>query len=117
MPPPIPLTASSDTAPTTKPQPSLSHALTNVVQRATDRANDSQCMYGPIAALWDEYLESDEVRKLPVQLRSPLRALCKDISATANRHFNAFIKGSHPPCPAKENTATTASPSSSPPNP
>jgi hypothetical protein len=37
-----------------------------------------------------------------------------DILATANRHFDAFIKGSHPPRPAKENTATTASPSSSP---
>ena len=32
--PPIPPTASSDTAFTTKPLPSLSHALTNVVQRA-----------------------------------------------------------------------------------
>jgi hypothetical protein len=107
--PPIPPIASTDTAPTTKPLPSLSHALTNVVQRATDRANGSQRMYGPIAALWDEYLESDEVRKLPVRLRSPIRALCKDISAMANRHFNAFIKGTHSPSPLDESTATNTS--------
>src|SRR5271165_2710685 len=107
--PPIPPTASSDTAPTTNPLPSLSHALTNVVQRATDRANNSQRMYSPIAALWDKYLKSDEVRKLPVRLRSPLRALCKDISATANRHFDAFIKGTHSPSPLDESTATNTS--------
>jgi hypothetical protein len=108
--PPIPPIDSSDTAPIMKPLPSLSHALTNVVQRATDRANDSQRMYGPIAALWDEYLESDEVRKLPERLRGPLRALCKDISATANRHFDAFIKGTHSPGRMDESTATNTSP-------
>ena len=54
-------------------------------------------MYGPIAALWDKYLESDEVRSLPTRLRSPLTALYADISNTANKHFDAFIKGSHPP--------------------
>lgn len=107
--PPTPPTASSDTAPPTKPLPSLSPALTNVVQRATDRANDGQLIYGPIAALWDEYLQSDEVRKLPVRLRNPLIALCKDISATANRHFDAFIKGTHPPRPLGEGTATNTS--------
>src|SRR5271165_1111449 len=107
--PPIPSTASRDTAPTTKLLPSLSHALTNVVQRATDRANDSQLIYGPIAALWDEYLQSDEVRKLPARHRNPLIALCKDISATANRHFDAFIKGTHPPRPLDESTATNTS--------
>jgi len=116
MPPP-PLTAGSDTAPptTTMKLPSLSHALTNVVQRAADRATDGQRVYGPIAALWDEYLQSDEVRALPARLRNPLIALCKDISTTANSHFDAFIKGSHPPRPAKENTAITTSPSA--PNP
>jgi hypothetical protein len=108
MPPPP---AGSDTAPpptTTKPLPSLSIALTNVVQRAADRATDGQRMYGPIAALWDKYLESDEVRSLPARLRSPLTALCADISNTANKHFDAFIKGSHPPRPTKENAATAA---------
>jgi hypothetical protein len=59
-------------------------------------------------------LQSNEVRKLLARLCSPLIALCIDILATANRHFDAFIKGSHPSRPAKENITTTASPSSLP---
>jgi hypothetical protein len=37
---------------------------------------------------------------------------CTDISATANRHFDAYIKGSHPPCPLATSPSNTTPPSS-----
>jgi hypothetical protein len=89
---------------------SLSHAIANAVKRAAERSNDGQRVYGPIATLWEEYIESDAVRKLPERLRYPLIALCRDISATANRHFDAYIKGSHPPRPAKDTPVATTLP-------
>jgi hypothetical protein len=79
------------------PAPSLTRALSNVVERATERANDSQRVFGPIAKLWEEYAESDTVRALPQRLRSPLVRLCKDIALVATTHFDAYIKGSPPP--------------------
>jgi hypothetical protein len=75
----------------------LSAALLNTARAATARAEDGQLIYGPIATLWDEYLQTDAVRKLPARLRNPLTALCTEISSIANKHFDAFIKGSHPP--------------------
>src|SRR5271168_4797679 len=102
--------------PTAKAIPSLSYALANVVQRATERSNDGQRIYGPIATLWEEYIESDAVRKLLVRLRYPLTCLCKDISATANRHFNTYIKGSHPPRPIKDTPAKDTSTTDTPTN-
>ena len=53
-------------------------------------------MFGPIAKLWDEYLESEEVRKLPTRLRHPLQVLYKEVLDTVNKHFNAFLKGAYP---------------------
>lgn len=76
---------------------SLTRALSNVVERATNRANDSQRAFGPIAKLWEEYAESDAVRALPLRLRTPLVRLCNDIALVATTHFDAYIKGSPPP--------------------
>ena len=78
-------------------KPPLTFALANVVERATKRATDGQRIFSPIAALWDEYIESEAVRALPQGLRPHIQRLCKDISTLAIRHFNAYIKGSAPP--------------------
>ena len=77
--------------------PSLTVALSNVVERATERANEGQRAFGPVATLWEEYIESDAVRALPQRLRNPLVRLCKDVALVATRHFDAYIKGSPPP--------------------
>ena len=89
---PIPTRAAS----TTTPLPSFSHTLTNSLQRASERLTDGQLIYGPIAALWDEYLQTDAVRKLPAKLRNPLKALCNDISITTQKHFDTFLAGAAP---------------------
>src|SRR5438045_9570829 len=85
--PPIPTRA----APTVTPLPSFSHALTNSLQRASERLTDGQLIYGPIAALWDEYLQTDAVRKLPAKLRNPLKALCNDITKTTPNHIHTLL--------------------------
>ena len=77
--------------------PPLTRALANVVERATERANDGQRAFGPVAALWEDYIKSEAVCKLPQRLRTPVIQLCKDFSLIATRHFNAYIKGSPPP--------------------
>ena len=77
--------------------PSLTYALANVIERATERANDGQQAFGPIAALWEDYVESEAVRKLLQCLCTPLIQLCKDISLVATKHFDLYIKGSLPP--------------------
>ena len=76
--------------------PPLSKALKDAIQAASTRAEEGQRIFGPIATLWDEYQQSDTVRKLPPQLRKPLLALCQEISQTATTHFDAYIKGSRP---------------------
>jgi len=81
----------------TSSAPPLSQALENIVRAAATRADKGQQIYGPIAALWDKYLQTEVVRKLPARLRRPLTALCNKISIVANKHFNAYIKGAHPP--------------------
>ena len=87
-----------DTSPNAAP---LSQALVNIANAATNRANEGQQIFGPIASLWDDYLNTEAVRILPARLRKPLIALCADISATANKHFDAYIKGTHPPRPSQ----------------
>src|SRR5205814_5755521 len=95
MPPhPPPMDCSNPT--TTRPTPSLSQALINIARAAATRAKDGQRVYGPIASLWDEYLQSDAVHQLPPWLCKPLTALCTEINLVANRHFDAYIKGSPP---------------------
>src|SRR5271168_3746036 len=84
-------------APVTDRAPPFTRALANVVERATERANDGQRAFGPVAALWEDYIESEAVRNLPQRLRTPLIQLCKDISLVATRHFDSYIKGSPPP--------------------
>ena len=96
--------------------PPLSKALKDAVQAASTRAEEGQRIFGPIATLWDDYQQSDTVRKLPSQLRKPLLALCQEISRTATVHFNAYIKGTRPtqalptpqPSPLLSGTATPA---------
>src|SRR5438045_4341435 len=90
--PPIPTRAT----PTMTPLPSFSHALTNSLQCASERLTNGQLIYGPIAALWDEYLQTDVVRKLPAKLHNPLKALCNDISITTQKHFDTFLAGTAP---------------------
>ena len=90
--PPIPTRA----ALTMTPLPSFSHMLMNSLQHASERLTDGQLIYGPIAALWDEYLQTDAVRKLPAKLRNPLKALCNDISITTQKHFDTFLAGTAP---------------------
>jgi hypothetical protein len=77
--------------------PPLTRALANVVERATERANDGQRAFGPVAALWEDYIKSEAVSELPQRLRTPVIQLCKDLSLLATRHFDAYIKGSPPP--------------------
>jgi len=77
--------------------PPLTRALANVVERATERANDGQRAFGPVATLWEDYIKSEAVRELPQRLRTPVIQLCKDLSLLATRHFDAYIKGSPPP--------------------
>ena len=78
------------------PPPLLSHALANIVQATTERAEEGQALFAPIAALWDDYIQSDTVRQLLARLRKPLETLCKEISQTATTHFDSYIKGTRP---------------------
>jgi hypothetical protein len=95
MPPiPIPIPPTQQHAP---PAPApLSQSLKDAIRASSTRAEEGQRIFAPIATLWDDYLQSDEVRKLPVRLRKPLLALCQEISRTATRHFDAYIKGTRP---------------------
>ncbi|KAJ8069815.1 hypothetical protein OCU04_000230 [Sclerotinia nivalis] len=70
--------------------PSLSQALINTVNTATNRAN--------------------EVRALPARLRKPLIVLYTDISLTANKHFDVFINGSYPSQSTKPSTKISVNP-------
>src|ERR1700726_358172 len=85
-----------------KPPPTFSYLLADSIQRASSRTADSKLIYEPIAALWDEYLASDAVRKLPARLRHPMNSLCKDFILTAQRHFDSYLSGMplNPPNPA-----------------
>lgn len=76
--------------------PPLSQALTDAIQAASTRAEEGQRIFAPIATLWDDYQQSETVRKLPPKLCKPLLALCQEISQTATRHFDAYIKGTKP---------------------
>ncbi|KAJ8069229.1 hypothetical protein OCU04_002895 [Sclerotinia nivalis] len=90
--------------------PSLSQALINIINTATNRANEDQQIFNPIASLWDDYLNTETVRTLPARLRKPLIALYTDISLTANKHFDTFINGSHPPRSTKPSTKISINP-------
>ncbi|OBT60326.1 hypothetical protein VE03_10189 [Pseudogymnoascus sp. 23342-1-I1] len=76
--------------------PPLSQALRDAIQAASIRADEGQRIFAPIATLWDDYVQSETVRKLPPKLRKPLLVLCQEISRTATRHFDAYIKGTRP---------------------
>jgi hypothetical protein len=85
-------------APSAPPNPglsthSLAHNLTHLVKAAEVRSADAQRVFYPIANLWDTYLASDDVRKLPSHLRKPLAKLCTEITALTNRHFESYIRG------------------------
>src|ERR1700726_2683268 len=74
-----------------KPPPTFSYLLADSIQRASSRTADSKLIYEPIAALWDEYLASDAVCKLPARLRHPMNSLCKDFILTVQRHFDSYL--------------------------
>ena len=72
---------------------SLAQDLTHLVKAAEVRSTDAQRVFYPIANLWDSYVQSDEVRKLPAHLRKPLTKLCTEITAITNKNFESYIKG------------------------
>ncbi len=74
----------------------LTQSLLNAATAAASRTTNSQRVFGPIVKLWDEYLESKEVCKLPIRLRHPLQVLYKEVLDIANKYFNAFLKGAYP---------------------
>jgi hypothetical protein len=74
----------------------LTQSLLNAAIAAASRTTNSQRVFGPIIKLWDEYLESKEVHKLPIRLRHPLQVLYKEVLNTINKHFDAFLKGAYP---------------------
>ncbi|KAF7893823.1 hypothetical protein EAF00_007337 [Botryotinia globosa] len=74
--------------------------FTHPTVRGTPKANERQQIFGPIASLWDDYLNPEAVQTLPARLRKPLTALCADISATANKYFDSYINRSNPPRPS-----------------
>ena len=89
MPPP-PLT------PAAKPAQTLSQNFLDIAKAASVRAEEGQQIFCPIAAIWDNYLQTDAVRKLPTRLCKLLTALCAEMSSVANKHFDAYIKGAYP---------------------
>jgi hypothetical protein len=85
-------------APNTPPNPglsthSLSHNLSHLVEASKARTADAQRVFYPVATLWDSYLQSEDVRKLPAHLRKPLTKLCSEITAITNLHFESYIRG------------------------
>ena len=46
--------------------------------------------------MWDEYMQTDAVRKLLAHLRKLIQALCTEVTAIANKHFNSYIKSTYP---------------------
>ncbi|CAG8982031.1 hypothetical protein HYALB_00014023 [Hymenoscyphus albidus] len=89
MAPPPPTTSSA-----TPPQPtSMSYQLENIINAATTRAEEARLVFSPIAALWDDYRQSEDVQKLPSRLRKPLSTLCTEITEVVNKHFESYIKG------------------------
>ena len=46
--------------------------------------------------MWDDYMQTDAVRKLPAHLRKPLTRLYKEVTSIINEHFKAYIKGTYP---------------------
>jgi hypothetical protein len=78
------------------PAQSLSQNFSNVARAALARTEEGQQIFYPIAAMWDDYMQTDAARKLPAHLRKPLQALCIEISTIANRHFDSYIKGTYP---------------------
>jgi len=68
----------------------------DIAKAASIRAKEGQQIFCPILAIWDNYLQTDTVRKLLARHCKPLAALCAEISSVANKHFNAYIKGTYP---------------------
>jgi hypothetical protein len=91
MPPPPPPTPGPG-----KPVPSLTQNFTDIARAAVTRTEEGQRIFSPIATMWDEYMQADAVRKLPAHLRKPIQALCTEITAIANKHFDSYIKGTYP---------------------
>src|SRR5271168_1736383 len=88
MPPP--------STPAAKPAQTLSQAFRDIARAASVRADEGDRIFSPIAAIWDDYLQIDVVRKLLARLRKPLSMLYTEISNIANKHFDAYLKGTYP---------------------
>lgn len=106
-----------------RPAQTLSQNFSNAARAALARTEEGQRIFYPIAAMWDDYMQTDAVRKLPAHLRKPLTRLCKEVTSIANEHFEAYIKGTYPslarlgppqaPTPPASTPPTTASPTAS----
>jgi hypothetical protein len=76
-----------------RPAQTLSQNFSNVAKAALARTEKGQQIFYPIAAMWDDYMQTDAVRKLPAHLRKPLARLYKEVASIAYEHFEAYIKG------------------------
>ena len=79
-----------------KPAQTLSQNLLDIAKAALVRSEEGQQIFCPISAIWDNYLQTDVVCKLPTRLHKPFTVLCTEISSVANKHFDAYIKGTYP---------------------
>ncbi|KAI9763316.1 MAG: hypothetical protein M1840_000581, partial [Geoglossum simile] len=79
-----------------RPAQTLSQNFSNIARAALARTEEGQQIFYPIAAMWNDYIQTDTVRKLPAHLRKPLARLCKEVTSIANKHFEAYIKGTYP---------------------
>lgn len=91
------------------PPQSLSENLSSIARATLARTEEGQRIFHPIATLWDSYLQSEDVRKLPAHLRKPLAKLCNEITSIANTHFESYIKGTHAG-PSNSSLPTTLTP-------
>ena len=77
---------------------SLQTSLDNAIKAASNRAAEGQKLFSPIATLLDKHLRIST--DLAPHLLGPLTALSFEITAVAQRHFDAFISGSTVAAPA-----------------
>jgi hypothetical protein len=70
---------------------SLQATLDNTIKAVSNRAAEGQRLFSPIASLLDNHLRL--FSNLPLHLLGTLSSLSLDLSAVAQRHFDAYIAG------------------------
>lgn len=67
---------------------------------ATTRASEAQQLYGSAAELLDKHRQGEHIKDLPIYMKTAFLAFCDDTSRVAQRHFEAYIRGTpRPPSP------------------